>query len=47
MSKANFGGADSYFNVDLTVKAWGKEVYTSIFYEDDQHHVFGLVFLNN
>jgi hypothetical protein len=38
--KAQFGGADGYFNEDLSIKAWDSKVHTSIFYEDDEHHAF-------
>ena len=38
--KSGFGGADGYFNEDLTIRAWNTQICTSIFYEDDEHHSF-------
>jgi len=44
VSHAEFGGADSYFNEDLTIKAWGAKTYTNIEYVDDLHHSFDSIY---
>jgi len=40
VANADFGGADSYFNTDKSIKAWGSKVYTGINFEDETHHAF-------
>jgi hypothetical protein len=38
--KAEFGGADGYFNKDESIRAWDGKIQTGIIYEDDKHHRF-------
>jgi hypothetical protein len=38
--KAEFGGADGYFNEDESIRAWDGKIQTGIIYEDDKHHRF-------
>jgi hypothetical protein len=38
--KAEFGGADGYFNEDESIRAWDGKIQTGIIYEDEKHHRF-------
>jgi hypothetical protein len=40
VGKSGFGGADGYFNEDLSIRAWNNQICTAIFYEDGTHHSF-------
>lgn len=42
--KAESGGADGYFNEDLSIRAWNGKIHTGIIYEDDQHHRFDSIY---
>lgn len=40
IQKSDFGGADSYFNQDKSIRAWNGKINTGITYDDNQHHSF-------
>jgi hypothetical protein len=44
ISRAEFGGADGYFNEDKSIRAWDGEIETTIIYEDNKHHRFDSIY---
>ena len=40
LEKAESRGADGLFNEYKSIRAWNGKIHTSIFYEDDQQHMF-------
>jgi hypothetical protein len=44
VEEAGFGGADGYFNEDLSIRARDNKICTAIFYEDDLHHSFDSIY---
>jgi hypothetical protein len=44
ISKAEFGGADGYFNESKSIRAWDGEIETTIIFEDNEHHRFDSIY---
>ena len=44
MQNSEFGGADSSFNEDKSIRAWDGEICTTIIFEDMEHHRFDSIY---